>query len=156
VKLQVAAVGQRMPAWVDQAWTEYARRFPPSLPLELKEIRMPQRARNADTVAMRRREGKALLASAPAGALLVALDSNGRQWSTEELAETLESWMQQGRDVSFFIGGPDGLDQSCLDQADVRWSLGRATFPHPLVRVMVAEQLYRAWSITQNHPYHRA
>jgi 23S rRNA (pseudouridine1915-N3)-methyltransferase len=152
----VAAVGQRMPGWVNEAWNEYARRFPPSLPLELKEIRMPPRGRNADIAAAREKEGKSLLSAAPDGALLVPLDGGGKQWSTETLAERLASWMQEGRDLAFLIGGPDGHSAECLGRAGISWSLGRATFPHPLVRVMVAEQLYRAWSITQNHPYHRA
>lgn len=155
VKLLVAAVGQRMPAWVDQGWNEFARRFPPSLPLRLKEIRMPQRARNPDIAALRAREGEMLLAACPAGARLVALDEAGSQWSTRDLAAKLEDWMLEGRDIAFTIGGPDGLDEAVFDKADHRWSLGRATWPHALVRVMLAEQLYRAWTVTRNHPYHR-
>lgn len=156
MKLLVAAVGQRMPAWVDEAWKDYARRFPPNLPLELKEIRMPSRTRNADVVAAREAEGEALTAGAPAGALVVALDERGTPWTTEELASRLEDWMHEGRDPVFMIGGPDGLSPACRKRADLCWSLGGATYPHALVRVIVAEQLYRAWTITQNHPYHRA
>ena len=144
-----------MPGWVDQAWDDYSRRFPPSLPLELKQIKTPRRAKNADVAASRRKEGEDLLAAIPQGALVVTLDVNGKPWSTMELAQRLESWMQEGRDVAFLIGGPDGLSASCRSQADLSWSLGRGTFPHALARVMVAEQLYRAWSVTQNHPYHR-
>ena len=156
MKFIVAAVGQRMPGWVNEGWHEFARRFPPSLPLELKEIRMPQRSARADIAAARKTECEALRAAVPAGALTVALDLAGKQWSTEQLAAQLESWMLDGRDVAFLIGGPDGLSKECLDSADLRWSLGRSTFPHMLVRIMLAEQLYRAWSVTQNHPYHRA
>ncbi len=156
MKLVVAAIGQRMPKWVDQAWDEFARRFPPSLPLELKEIRMPQRSRKPDIAALKRQEGAALLAAVPASAWLVALDERGKQWSTEDLAARFEDWMHEGRDIAFLIGGPDGLPESSRSRADHCWSLGRATWPHALVRVMLAEQLYRAWSITQNHPYHRA
>lgn len=105
---------------------------------------------------MRSQEGGALLAAVPQGALVVALDGAGAQWSTEKLADRLESWMQEGRDVSFLIGGPDGLSAECKSKADLSLSLGRFTWPHALVRVMLVEQLYRAWSITQNHPYHRA
>lgn len=156
MKLLVAAVGQRMPAWVDAAWQDYARRFPPNLPLELKEIRTPSRGRNADVSALRESEGEQLLAAAPPGALLVALDGRGKPASTEALAERLEQWMGEGRDTVFLIGGPDGLSDKVRARADLCWSLGEATYPHALVRVIVAEQLYRAWSITQNHPYHRA
>lgn len=145
-----------MPAWAVEAWKDYSRRFPPSLPLALKEIRMPQRTRKSGVAAARKSEGEALLAAVPSSAVLVALDERGSQWATVELAERLEGWMQEGRDVAFMIGGPDGLSEACRDAAEFKWSLGRATFPHALVRVMVAEQLYRAWSVTRNHPYHRA
>lgn len=156
MKLVVAAVGQRMPDWVNQAWNDFARRFPPTLPLELKEVRMPPRTRNPDITALKKQEGEALLAAAPPGARLVALDRSGKPWSTEELAARLEEWMLEGRDLAFLIGGPDGLAEESRDRADLCWSLGPATWPHALVRVMLAEQLYRSWSITQNHPYHRA
>jgi 23S rRNA (pseudouridine1915-N3)-methyltransferase len=156
VKLTVAAVGQRMPAWVVEAWEDYSRRFPPSLPIELKAVRTVKRARNTDIAAARQAEGEALLAAAPPGALIVALDGKGAAWSTEDLAERLEGWMQEGRDLAFMIGGPDGLPDACRNKAQHCWSLGRATWPHALVRVMLVEQLYRAWSITRNHPYHRA
>lgn len=156
MKLMVAAVGQRMPAWVDDAWQDYARRFPPGLPLELKEIRMTPRTRNVDVAAARETEGEALIAAAPPGALLVALDGRGASWSTESLSARLQDWMREGRDPLFMIGGPDGLSAACRKRADLCWSLGSGTYPHALVRVMVAEQLYRAWTITQNHPYHRA
>lgn len=145
-----------MPAWVIDAWKDYARRFPPALPLELKEIRMPPRTRSSDLAAARRTECEALLAAVPQGAAIVVLDEMGSQWSTVELAGRLEGWMQEGRDLAFLIGGPDGMSETCRAKADFTWSLGRSTFPHALVRVMVAEQLYRAWSVTQNHPYHRA
>lgn len=153
--LCVAAVGQRMPDWVNQAWEDYAKRFPPALPLELKQIKTPRRAKNADVAASRRKEGDDLLAAIPQGALVVTLDVTGKPWSTMDLAQRLEDWMLEGRDVTFLIGGPDGLSGACRKRADLSWSLGRATYPHALARVMVAEQLYRAWSITQNHPYHR-
>jgi len=156
MRLVVAAVGQRMPAWVQDAWQEYARRFPRGLALELRELPLLKRSRNADITAIREKEAKALLAAVPAGARVIALDERGKQWSTVDLARQMESWMLEGIDTGFLIGGPDGLPGSCLDQAHNHWSLGRLTLPHPLVRVILAEQLYRAWSITQNHPYHRA
>lgn len=154
--LTVAAVGTRMPAWVEQAWTEYARRFPRGLSLLLREIPLARRGRNADVAALRAAEGEALLAAVPSGHRCVALDERGRQWSTIELAERLEVWMREEHGVCFLVGGPDGLDQACRRRAQETWSLSRLTLPHPLVRAVLAEQLYRAWTVTQNHPYHRA
>jgi len=156
MQLTVVAVGQRMPAWVQESWSEYARRFPRGLALELKEISLAKRSRNADIESLRNAEGTALLAAAPAGHRIVALDERGRQWSTGELAERLESWMQEEHGVCFLVGGPDGLPQKCRDRARDVWALGRLTLPHPMVRAILAEQLYRAWTITQNHPYHRS
>jgi 23S rRNA (pseudouridine1915-N3)-methyltransferase len=155
MQLLVAAVGQRMPAWVQQAWAEYAGRFPRGLSLELREIPLARRSRNAVTGALRTAECRALLAAAPAGYRIVALDERGRQWSTAELAGQLESWMREERGVCFLVGGPDGLTDECRELAHDVWALGRLTLPHPMVRAILAEQLYRAWSITQNHPYHR-
>jgi len=155
MQLLLAAVGQRMPAWVDQAWSEYARRFPRGLPLELREVPLARRGRNADVRTLCVTEGDALLASVPAGSRIVALDVGGRQWSTAELAKRLETWMREEKSVCFLVGGPDGLSGECLERAHEIWSLGRLTLPHPMVRAILAEQLYRAWTITQNHPYHR-
>ena len=155
MRLRVAAVGQRAPAWVGQAWDDYQRRLPATLGLELREIPVAHRGRNADIARLRKQEGDALLAVA-AGARIIALDIMGSLWSTEDLARRLDQWMHGGQDVCFLVGGPDGLDADCLAQAEQRWSLGPLTLPHALVRVVLAEQLYRAWSILQNHPYHRA
>lgn len=155
MQLLVAAVGQRMPAWVQQAWAEYAGRFPRGLSLELREVPLARRSRNAVTDKLRTAEGHALLAAAPADYRIVALDERGRQWSTAELAGQLENWMRDERGVCFLVGGPDGLAGECRERAQDVWALGRLTLPHPMVRVILAEQLYRAWTITQNHPYHR-
>ena len=156
MQLLVAAVGQRMPAWVNEAWTEYARRMPPGLNLNLREINLAKRGKNADTKRLTAIESKSLLEAMPARARVIALDVKGQAWSTEKLAANLEVWMGDARDVGFMIGGPDGIDPDIVQMADTRWSLGPLTLPHPLVRVVLAEQLYRAWTITQNHPYHRA
>jgi 23S rRNA (pseudouridine1915-N3)-methyltransferase len=156
MQLLVAAVGKRMPAWVQQGWEEYARRFPRGLSLTLKEVPLARRGANAAVDALRSAEGGALLGAAPTGFRQVALDQGGRQWSTAELAAELERWMREEHGVCFLVGGPDGLADECLARADDVWSLGRLTLPHPMVRVILAEQLYRAWTITQNHPYHRA
>ena len=156
MQMLVAAVGQRMPGWVVEAWTEYARRMPPSLALSLREITLEKRGKNADTKRLTAVESTALYTAMPQRSRVIALDVKGQAWSTEKLATRLEEWMGDGRDVGFMIGGPDGISPEILQKADNRWSLGPLTLPHPLVRVVLAEQLYRAWTITQNHPYHRA
>jgi len=156
MQLLVAAVGQRMPDWVNEAWTEYSRRMPPNLGLSLRKIALSKRGKNSDTRRLRATESQALFDAMPARARIIALDVQGQSWSTEKLAVNLEDWMGDGRDVGFMIGGPDGISADVLKKADTRWSLGPLTLPHPLVRVVLAEQLYRAWTITQNHPYHRA
>jgi len=156
MQLLVAAVGQRMPNWVTEAWTEYARRMPPSVELSLREISLAKRSKNADTKRMTAIESRALYEAMPNRARIIALDVRGQAWSTPKLALRLEQWMGDGRDVGFMIGGPEGIDAQIMQKVDDRWSLGPLTLPHPLVRVVLAEQLYRAWTITQNHPYHRA
>ena len=156
MQLLVAAVGQRMPGWVNEAWTEYSRRMPPGMALNLREISLAKRSKNADTIRLTAVESRAMYAAMPNRARVIALDVKGQAWSTEKLAARMEQWMGDGRDVGFMIGGPEGIDEDIMKKADDRWSLGPLTLPHPLVRVVLAEQLYRAWTITQNHPYHRA
>jgi len=145
-----------MPSWVVTAWNEYARRFPRGFALDLREISAIKRSPNADIESIRRRECEALLTAVPQSSAIIALDERGKQWSTQDLSGKMMDWMQSGRDVAFLIGGADGLTAHCLAQAENCWSLGHLTLPHALVRIIVAEQLYRAWSMTQNHPYHRA
>ena len=113
-------------------------------------------ARGAAPATAIRREGEGLLRAVPSGARIVVLDERGAAWSTADLAERLETWMADGRDTALLAGGPDGLAPECRDRADLSWSLSRLTFPHALVRVIVAEQLWRAWSLLHRHPYHRA
>ena len=155
MRLRVASIGQRMPPWVDAGWNEYARRMPRELSLELHEIAAQRRGHNADLASIKRNEGKSLLAAVPEGYRIVALDGGGQAWSTEQLSLRLQAWMAQGQHCALLIGGPEGLDEACLSAADERWSLGPLTLPHPLVRVVLAEQLYRAWTLLSNHPYHR-
>lgn len=155
MKIHLLAVGTRMPAWVSAGYMEYARRMPPDCRLELSEIPAGQRGKNADTERIIRLEGKKLLSKAPGGSQLTALDVAGKAWSTGQLAQQLENWMQQGSDMTLLVGGPEGLHRDCLDAAWQHWSLSPLTFPHPLVRVIVAEQLYRAVSLLRGHPYHR-
>lgn len=144
-----------MPDWVATGYQEYARRMPRECVLKLTEISPHRRTRGSDAARARAAEGERMLSAAPGSARLVALDQGGRQWSTEQLARELDGWLGSGEDVALMIGGPDGLSAECLAAARQRWSLSALTLPHPLVRVVVAEQLYRAWSILRNHPYHR-
>jgi 23S rRNA (pseudouridine1915-N3)-methyltransferase len=160
MRIRLLSVGRRMPSWVQQGFAEYAKRLPPECALELVEIERGRRgsgkASDADLERIRREEGERLLKSLPDGSLALALDVGGRPWSTEQLAAQLTGWLGGGRDVALLVGGPDGLAEACLARAEQRWSLSPLTFPHPLVRVILAEQIYRAWSITKGHPYHRA
>ncbi len=145
-----------MPDWVKAGYAEYAERLPRECALLLNEIPASKRGRNAAVAPIIRDEGERLLAAIPTGCRVIALDERGQEWSTTELAERLAGWLQEGGDVSLLVGGPDGLDAACRARADGVWSLSRLTLPHPLVRVVVAEQLYRAWSLLHHHPYHRA
>jgi 23S rRNA (pseudouridine1915-N3)-methyltransferase len=150
MRISVIAVGTRMPAWVGQGIAEYTKRLPRELKLAWREIPLVKRGKNAAT------EGEQMLKFVPTGERVVALDVQGKRVGTEELARQLESWQMSGDNYSILIGGPDGLSPACLARADLCWSLSDLTLPHPLVRVLLAEQLYRAWTITVNHPYHRA
>jgi 23S rRNA (pseudouridine1915-N3)-methyltransferase len=145
------AVGERMPAWVQDGYAEYAKRLSRELPLQLVEISTKSR----DPARATLEEGAALLGAIPKNAYVVALDGRGKTSSSEELAAQLARWRMQGKDLAFLIGGADGLAPIVLERADQRWSLGPLTLPHPLVRIVVAEQLYRATTLLANHPYHR-
>lgn len=145
-----------MPPWVTEGFRTYAERMRPPLSIDLQEIPAEARRRGSDLARICRDEGRRMLAGIGEGDRVIALDVQGRSWSTEALADRIADWMQEGRDVSFLIGGPEGLSAECLARADHRWSLSMLTFPHPLVRVILAEQLYRAWTVVQGHPYHRA
>jgi 23S rRNA (pseudouridine1915-N3)-methyltransferase len=156
MQLIVAAVGHKMPAWIETGFQEYAKRMPAECRLALKEIKPVERSsgRSAETVmAQERTRIEAVL---PKGGRVVALDEHGLDLTTLQLARHLTDWQQQGGDVTFVVGGADGLDAGFKKQADMLLRISSMTLPHGLVRVMLAEQLYRAWSITRNHPYHRA
>lgn len=155
MRIRLLTVGRRMPVWVETAFREYAGRMPPELRLELMEIAPGDRGKGASVDRAREVEARRLLDAVPRGARIIALDAAGRQDSTEQLSRRMADWLQDGRDVALLVGGPDGLDASCLRAADHCWSLSRLTLPHMLVRVVLAEQVYRAWSILANHPYHR-
>lgn len=154
MRASLIAVGERMPAWVQQGFAEYAKRLSHELPLQLVEISTKSRGSRDPARAMAD-EGVAILAAIPKGAHVVVLDGRGEAWRSEDVAAQLGRWRMQGKDLAFLIGGPDGFAPPVLQRADQRWSLGPATLPHPLVRIVVAEQLYRAVSQLGNHPYHR-
>lgn len=156
MKLLVLAVGVRMPAWVQDAWHDYARRMPPDCALELHEIKSEPRTSGKSVEQMMQAEARRLQAAVPPQALCIALDERGRDLSTAKLAHELEQWRASGRDVAFLVGGPDGLDAQLKQRCASLLRLSSLTLPHPMVRVILAEQLYRAWAIMNNHPYHRA
>ena len=156
MNINLIAVGEKMPRWVQDGYQEYSKRLPAECRLNLMEIPARHRGKNADLARILRQEGQAMLAAIPKGNLVIALDVKGKPWSTEALSDQMEGWMSGGQDVALLVGGPEGLAAECLTVARNRWSLSPLTLPHPLVRVVLAEQLYRAWSILRNHPYHRA
>lgn len=155
MKLRLLAVGHKMPAWVEQGYAEYAKRLPADCALELVEIAPGHRAKNTSKEKAMQQEADALRKAIRPQDFVVALDVKGQPWSTEHLAQQLDGWRMQGGDVALLIGGPDGMTPELLSLARQRWSLSALTLPHPLVRVLLAEQLYRAWSILQGHPYHK-
>ncbi len=144
-----------MPDWVQSGYNEYAKRLRQDWSLELIEIPNAKRSKHVDVSKLREQEGQKLLQQCKRQDITVALDAKGRALSTAELTQQLSGWMQHASTVNFLIGGPDGLSQSCLQASEFQWSLSPLTFPHPLVRIIVAEQLYRAWSLHHGHPYHR-
>ena len=156
MKIYLIAVGNKMPKFVEEGYKEYAKRFPKDCSLELVEIPAQKRSKNADIARITEQEGNQMIAAIPKGALVVTLDIPGKMYNTEQLADELNSWKNSGRDVALLVGGPEGLSPACKALADKSWSLSPLTLPHPIVRIILAEALYRAWSVTANHPYHRA
>jgi 23S rRNA (pseudouridine1915-N3)-methyltransferase len=155
MNINLISIGNRMSRWVQEGYEEYAKRLPTECSLKLVELPLGRRGKGADLARALQDEGERMLKAVPRDSLVIALEVEGKEWSTEQLATKLDDWMGGGRDVALLIGGPDGLAGSCRQRADLLWSLSPLTLPHPLVRVIVAEQLYRAWSILRNHPYHR-
>lgn len=147
-------VGEKLPAWVNSVVAEYLKRMPREARVELVEVKAERRAGQPETL-IREAEARRLLEKCPPGARLVVLDEHGRQVSTRELADLMRGWMTDGRDVALLIGGADGLAPSLLTRAETLLALSRLTLPHALARVLLAEQLYRAASLLNNHPYHR-
>jgi 23S rRNA (pseudouridine1915-N3)-methyltransferase len=156
MKLKLLAVGTKMPSWVNDGYQEYAKRLPRECQLVLQEIQPAKRGKSGHASQWMEEEGARILTAIPSDHHVVSLDVKGKPWTTEQLAEQMQNWLSDGRDVSLLVGGPDGLAQKCSQRADQKWSLSALTLPHPLVRIVMAEQLYRAWTVLQNHPYHRA
>jgi 23S rRNA (pseudouridine1915-N3)-methyltransferase len=155
MRLTLYAVGNKMPAWVTQGFNEYCRRFPRDMSFHLGEIPPGKRGKNADIARILEKEGELLLSAIPKGNRIVTLEVEGKPWTTPQLAQQLKRWQLDSRDVALLIGGPEGLAPACIKASEQKWSLSPLTLPHPMVRIVVAESLYRAWSINNNHPYHR-
>jgi 23S rRNA (pseudouridine1915-N3)-methyltransferase len=154
MKLLMIAVGQRQPAWIDAGFAEFSKRFPPEMRLELKAVKAEPRGSRtaAQSIAA---EAARIDAATPRGARRIALDEHGERLTTAALAERLSAYRRDGRDVAFLIGGPDGLDPALKGGVDEAWRLSDLTLPHGFVRLLLAEALYRAWTVTTHHPYHR-
>ncbi len=155
MQINLISVGNKMPGWVLQGYDEYSKRMPKECSLVLKEVPPGKRGKNSDIARIVRDEGERMIQAIPAKSHIVTLDIPGKPWTTPDLSVALKEWMESGQSVALMVGGPEGLADSVRDIARESWSLSKLTFPHPIVRVLVAEQLYRAWSILNNHPYHR-
>ncbi len=155
MRILVIAAGNRQPTWVDEGFDDYARRLRGSCTLELIEVPLARRSKSAASEKARKAEGERMLRAIPRTAHVVTLSLAGRAWSSEQLAERLRHWATLGAPVCLLVGGPDGLSSECEARAAEQWSISPLTFPHGLVRVLLAEALYRAWAVNEGHPYHR-
>jgi len=155
MKIRCLAVGTKMPQWVTLGVEEYRKRLPKDFSLEFVEINAAQRSKSSDASRAKKQEATSLLSALKSNERLITLDLNGQNWDTERLSKEAEGWRQDGYNIAIAIGGPDGLDDSVLKAAHKSWCLSPLTLPHPLVRVLLAEQLYRAWTLMNNHPYHK-
>lgn len=153
--IRLQAVGDRQPSWVDTAFNGYVQRLPRQWQFRLDSINTAQRNKGVAAAVAKDAESKKILAKIKPTEFAVVLDERGTELSSKELAGRLDEWQTIGQDLVFVIGGPDGVSADCLQRANLRWSLSRLTLPHGLARVLFAEQLYRAWSLTTGHPYHR-
>lgn len=155
MKIKLIAVGTKMPSWVENGFSTYAQRLPKDCCLELIEIPVAKRSKNQLADKWKEKEGQLILKAIDATDWVVALDVDGQNWTTAKLAKQIINWQGNGSNVALLVGGPDGLSADCLVRAQQKWSLSALTFPHPMVRVILSEAIYRAWSVTVNHPYHR-
>jgi len=155
VKINLIAVGKKMPEWINNGYTEFSKRMPPELQINLIEITPSTRNKSTPIEKNIKEEGERIQSAIPTNTKLIILDEKGKDFSSIELSKKIEGWLPVGQDIALVVGGADGIDPDIKQQADEKWSLSSFTLPHALVRVVVAEQLYRAWSILQGHPYHR-
>jgi 23S rRNA (pseudouridine1915-N3)-methyltransferase len=155
MRIRIIAVGTKMPDWVEAGYAEYAKRMPRDVTVEMVELPLAQRSKNSDIAKAMEKEGDAMIEKGGKDEQVIPLEVKGKPWSTEQLAENLAGWKMSGSNYSLLIGGPDGLAPACSALASIKWSLSPLTLPHPLVRILVIEQLYRACTILQNHPYHK-
>ncbi|MDO8418132.1 MAG: 23S rRNA (pseudouridine(1915)-N(3))-methyltransferase RlmH [Agitococcus sp.] len=155
MRIRLLAVGQKMPDWVTTGYLDYAKRLTDDVRLELVEIPAAKRTKNSDVDKMKAQEGEALLAAIHVNERVIALEVGGKEHSTEALSQHMTDWLQGGKNICLLVGGPDGLSKDVLKRAESLWSLSPLTLPHPLVRIVLAEQLYRAWTLLKGHPYHR-
>ena len=153
--ITVIAVGTKMPDWVQSGCQEYVKRLPRDWQFKFVEQPIGPRSKNSSAQAAIAKEGKKMLAAISPKDFVIALEVKGNNWTTEKLASNFGRWRDEGNNITILIGGPDGLAGDCIKRANISWSLSALTLPHPLVRVLLAEQIYRAYSILQNHPYHK-
>lgn len=155
MRLAIVAIGRRGPRWLQEALDDYLKRFPPEIRITVKEIAPARHGAGSAAAAARKSEAEKLRKAVPDGSLRIALDERGKERTTLELARQLQHWRNEGRDVTFLIGGADGLDPGLLKEMDGTWSLSKLTLQHGMARLLLVEQLYRAWTILAGHPYHR-
>ncbi|MGI9291088.1 MAG: 23S rRNA (pseudouridine(1915)-N(3))-methyltransferase RlmH [Gammaproteobacteria bacterium] len=155
MRITVLAIGTRMPAWVDEGVQDYLKRLPKHIDMSFKALPAAQRSSRISTDKLKEKEGEQILKALPEKAYTIALDEHGKQHTSSGWGKQLENWLAERSEVCFLIGGADGLADICRSRADEIWSLSDMTLPHALVRVVLAEQVYRAWTLTQGHPYHR-
>jgi 23S rRNA (pseudouridine1915-N3)-methyltransferase len=156
MQINFICMGNKSPSWVQQGFEEYAKRLPPACNLRLLEIPLQKRPKNADLARLQQQEAVAMLALVANQDLVIALDERGNSWDSVQLSQQLQKWLLHGSPIALLVGGPEGLAAACKQRANSSWSLSPLTLPHQLVRIVVAEQIYRAWSLLQQHPYHRA
>jgi 23S rRNA (pseudouridine1915-N3)-methyltransferase len=155
LQIRFITISNKAPSWINEGFREYAKRLSSTCSFDLVEIPVEKRNNQKNMQPFIEREGEKMLSAIKPGNTVIALEVQGKLWSTEDLSVQLENWLQEGKNLDFIIGGPDGLAPACLKRAQFKWSLSPLTLPHLLVRVLVAEQLYRAWTILQKHPYHK-
>jgi 23S rRNA (pseudouridine1915-N3)-methyltransferase len=155
LQLRLITVSNKAPSWINEGFQEYAKRLSSVLSFDILEIPVEKRGNQKNMQPLIEKEGEKILAAIKPQHTVIALDVKGKMWSTEELASRLKNWQLEGKNIDFIVGGPDGLSAECLKRAQIQWSLSPLTLPHLLVRIVIAEQIYRAWSILQGHPYHK-